>query len=85
MGKKYDYKVEYFNANASQSDIDSGEAGAKVASQMELKLQEMSDNGYEYYGRTTTNVDIEAGCGFGNNQNQPSNVTIPINIFRKEK
>jgi len=85
MANKYEYKVEYFNTNVSQADVDSGEAGNKVASQMELKMQEMSGNGFEYYGRTTSNVKIEAGCSMGGNNNQPSNVTIPINVFRKEK
>ncbi len=82
MTKKYEYKVEYFNANASQADINSGEAGTKVAEQMEQKLKEMSDSGYEYYGRSSVNVNVVVGCG---EKGAGGSRTYPINIFRKEK
>ena len=84
MAKKYDFKVEYLNTNVTQKDIDSGESGRKVANQVEIKLQEMMDNGFEYYGRTTCNVNIKPGCTIGQN-NSPSSVIIHVNIFRKEK
>lgn len=84
--KQYDYKVAYFNANVTQKDLDKGDAGDKVAAQMEIKLQEMMDNNYEYYGITECSVKIESGCGKGfGGKNAPTNVTIPVNIFRKEK
>lgn len=82
---KYHYKVAYINANVSSSDLSNGKAGAKVAEQVEKKINSYMDQGYELYQQFQTNVFVSTGCldglfGGGKAPNQ----AIITTVFRKK-
>jgi hypothetical protein len=59
---KYEYKVDYFRANATPSEVEKGTAGPKVAQQIELKINQRMVAGYEFHQQFNTWVEVKPGC-----------------------
>jgi hypothetical protein len=55
--EKYDYKVDYLAAQVMTSDVQKKVAEQKVAAQLEIKLREWAEKGYEYCNECTISVD----------------------------
>jgi len=82
--KKYDYKVDYISANVSVSDMNTGKAGAKIASQVQEKINGYMSQGYELYQQFHTNVMVSPGCLDGLGGAKTRYETIISTVFRKE-
>jgi len=78
----YTYKVSGIEANISKGDIDKGTAAQKVASQVEIKLDELASEGYEFYREFLVPVKVAKGC-FGSKSKDDTEVHIIMMVFRK--
>ena len=79
----YEYRCVYIETAVSEGDIKSGVAGTKVASQVEIKLTELSEEGYDFYRNFHIPVDINKGC-FGN-KDLPNRLDLNMMVFRRVK
>ena len=81
---KYEYKIDYIEANITDADVKKGIGGAKVTGQVEAKLGEWADRGYEFYRSEVIPLEIhETGC-FGKKTGETSSLRMLMFIFRKE-
>lgn len=78
--EKYEYKVDAIQAAVSEGDIKKGVAGQKVGSQVEVKLGELSRQGYEFYREFPVPVKVATGCG---SKKTVYEVTIIVMVFRR--
>jgi len=80
--EKYEYKVDYLDAKVTASDVSKGNAGQKIASQVEIKLREWVDKGYEYYSQDMVHVDVNPGCMalFGQKSEK---INVMVLVFRR--
>ena len=78
----YTYKVTGIEANISKGDIDKGTAAQKVASQVEIKLDELANEGYEFYREFLVPVKVTSGC-FGSKSDKDPSLQIIMMVFRK--
>lgn len=81
--EEYEYKVDSIQAAISEADLRKGAAGSKVASQVELKLRELSKQGYEYYSEFPVNVTIQRGCR-GRKSDKDNEVQLIMMVFRRK-
>ena len=79
----YEYRCVYIETAVSEGDIKDGAAGRKVASQVEIKLTELSEEGYDFYRNFHIPVDIKKGC-FGNKE-LPDSLNLNMMVFRRVK
>jgi len=78
--ERYEYKVDAIQASVAEGDIKKGEAGAKVGSQVEVKLIELSRQGFEFYREFAVPVKVSTGCG---SKKDNYEVTIIVMVFRR--
>jgi hypothetical protein len=80
--EKYEFKVDYLDAKVTASDVSKGVAGQKIANQVEIKLREWMDKGYEYYSQSMVNVTVHPGCMalFGQ---KTENINVMVLVFRR--
>tara|TARA_B100000676_G_C17928763_1_gene759642 strand:+ start:272 stop:532 length:261 start_codon:yes stop_codon:yes gene_type:complete len=79
----YEYRCVYIETAVSEGDFKDGVAGKKIASQVEIKLTELSEEGYDFYRTFNVPVDIKKGC-FGNKE-LPDNLDLNMMVFRRVK
>lgn len=82
--KKYDYKVDYISANVSVSDMNTGKAGAKIASSTWEAINGYMNHGYELYQQFHTNVMVSPGCFEALWGVKTRYETLITTVFRKE-
>ena len=59
----YEYKCDFIDANVTDKDIRKGSAGSKVTGQVELKLSEWNERGWEFHRSEVIDVSIkDTGC-----------------------
>jgi hypothetical protein len=81
---KYEYKIDYIEANITDADVKKGVGGAKVTGQIEVKLGEWADQGYEFYRSEVIPLEVhKTGC-FGNRTGESTRLRLLMFIFRKE-
>lgn len=82
----YEYKIVTFETNITEGDVRKGQAGAKVAAQVELQLSTLSKQGWEFYSDFPVDVNIKKGCLsriFGGGDG-PDTATVIVLVFRRE-
>lgn len=79
MATQYEYKVVSIQTTITQSDISKNQAGAKVAAQVEIKLQELSKAGWEFYGQYPVDVDVKSGC----TGTKTTSATVLVLVFKR--
>ena len=79
----YKYKVSGIITNVSKGDIDKGTAAQKVASQVEIKLDELAGEGYEFYREFLVPVEVAAGCFGRKSEKKDYDLKIIMMVFRK--
>jgi hypothetical protein len=79
--EKYEYKVDAIQAAVAEGDIRKGVAGAKVGSQVELKLGELARQGYEFYREFAVPVKVARGCV--SPSKNAYEITIIVMVFRR--
>ena len=82
--KKFEYRVDYFNSNVTAAEVEKGTAGAKVAQQVELKINQYMNQGFELYQQFNTRVEVKPGCLSGLMGKKTDYMTITTTVFRKE-
>ena len=82
--KKYEYKVDYFNSNVTAFEVEKKTAGAKVAQQVEQKINQYMSQGFELYQQFNTLVEVKQGCLAGLMGKRTDYITITTTVFRKE-
>ena len=82
--KKYEYKVDYINSNVSASEVSNGSAGNKVAKQVEQKITQHMQEGFELYQQFDSSVKVKQGCLAGLIGRSSEYITITTTVFRKE-
>lgn len=60
--ERYEYKVDFLEAKVTAGDVAKGLAGEKIVNQVEIKLREWVDKGYEYYTQNTITFTVQPGC-----------------------
>jgi hypothetical protein len=80
--ERYKYKVDYLDAKVTASDVSKGSAGQKIANQVEIKLREWADKGFEYYSQGMVDVSVHPGCSalFGQ---KTESINVMVLVFRK--
>ena len=79
--QKWEYKVESIDVQVSDGDMRKGVAGNKIATQVELKIMDLSEAGYEFYGQYPINVDVSGGCF---NNKIVDQYRVLVLIFRRQ-
>ena len=79
---EFEYRVDSIIAQVAEGDVKKGTAGSKVASQVEIKLNELSKQRYEFYREFPVNVDVATGCGGKKGKNDVS-IQIIVMVFRR--
>jgi len=79
--QKWEYKVESIEAQVSEGDIRQGLSGKKIATQVELKIMDLSEAGYDFYGQYPVEVNVSGGC-FGNKD--MGSITVLVLVFRRQ-
>lgn len=82
--KKYEYKVDYFNSNVTEAEVAKKIAGPKIAQQVEQKINQFMNQGFELYQQFNTLVEIKPGCLAGLMGKKADYTTITTTVFRKE-
>ena len=59
---EYEYKVVNFEEECKAGDVRNKTAGKKIASQLELIMQQHSREGWELQGQYRFNVDVKPAC-----------------------
>lgn len=78
--ENFEYKVTDVEVNVTSRDINKEVAGAKVAGQVELKLKEFAQDGWEYYAFIPVSVEIKPGC-LGFSWNSPPKLKNIVQIY----
>ena len=78
--EKYEYKVEYCDIRVTSAEVYQGTAGKKIIAQVEVKLREWADKGYEFYSQSSITFTIQPGCGEGK---QATTREALVLVFRK--
>jgi hypothetical protein len=78
----FEYRVDAIQAAVTEKDITKGVAGKKVAGQVEMKLKELSKEGYEFYREFPVDVKVQKGC-MGVMSKGETNITIIVMVFRR--
>lgn len=87
--EQYEYKVDAIQATVTDADISKGVAGSVVAGQVELKLKELSKQGFEFYREFPVTVKVKEGCFgsvqklFGQGGSKDPTFTIIVMVFRR--
>lgn len=81
---QFEYKCVSIQADVSQADLANKKAGARVSAQVELQLNQLSREGYEYYRHLDVDVLVRSpkGC-FASEAPADKNVTLITMIFRR--
>lgn len=59
----YEYKVDSLQAEITDRSVRDGTASKKVVAQIEVKLREWTDKGFEFYRSDVVEVGVkETGC-----------------------
>lgn len=74
-----DYRVISIETSVTQSDINKGVAGEKVALQVEQTLKTLGREGFEFHNTFPVNVNIKPGC-FGTGS---GSLSILVMVFRR--
>lgn len=82
--KKYQYKVECFRANVTASEVEKDIAGIKVAQQVEQRINELMQQGFEFYRQFNSMVEVKPGCLAGLFGKKKDYIVITTSVFRKE-
>jgi len=81
---RYEYKTDYIEATVTDKDVKKGIAGAKVTAQIETKLTEWGEQGFEFYRSDVVSVEVQETSCFGKPTGETINLSILIFIFRRE-
>jgi len=76
---KYSYKVVPFIGQ-----IKSGQNAGEVSKQLQLVIDQVTQEGWEFYQLTNTNIEVQPGCIASFFGSTVSYVTFDQVIFRKE-
>jgi len=81
---QYEYKVDHISADVNDTDLRKGIAGQKVAGQVEIKISEWTNEGWEFYRSDVVPVTVnKTGC-FGGRTGEGINISILFFVFRRE-
>lgn len=87
---KYEYRVDSIQAAITESDINKNVANQKVSAQVEMKLKELMQQGFEFHSQFPVTVKVNpSGCltlipGIGKLFAGPvAEVTIIVLVFRR--
>ena len=80
--ERYEYKVDYLEVKVTAGDMGKGLAGEKIVSQVEIKMREWVDKGYEYFTQNTIAFTIQPGCMALFGQKTESREMLVL-VFRK--
>lgn len=62
---RYEYKIDSIRVEIVDSSLKDGSWSPKIAGQIETKLREYADHGFEYYRSEVIQVQVKATCCFG--------------------
>ena len=78
---QYDYKVDSIVAGVTEGDLRKGQGGQKVAGQVEIKLNQLAKQGFEFYREFAVDVSVASGCG---SKKESRTIQIIVMVFRRE-
>ncbi len=81
---KYEYKIDYLEAIVTDKDARKGLIGPKTAAQVETKLTEWNEKGWEYYRSDVLRVEVKATSCFGKPTGESVTSNILMFVFRRE-
>ncbi len=81
---RHEYSIDYIEAKVTDTDVEKGIAGQKVTAQVETKLTEWGEKGWDYYRSEVIRVEVQKTNCFGSATGESFNVNILMFVFRRE-
>ena len=81
---KYEYKIDYLEATVTDKDVKKGIAGSKTTAQVETKLTEWNEKGWDYYRSDVLNVVVQMTNCFGKPTGESLTLNILMFVFRRD-
>lgn len=84
MSVRYQYKIDYIEAQVTDKDVKKGIAGSKTTAQVETKLTEWGEKGWEFFRSEVIHVDVKITNCFGKPTGESVTLNILMFVFRQE-
>lgn len=81
---KYEYKIDYIEAQVTDKDVKKGLAGQKTTAQVETKLTDWNEKGWEFFRSEVIHVEVKETNCFGKPTGESFTVNIVMFVFRRE-
>lgn len=81
---RYEYKIDYIEAVVTDKDVAKGIAGQKITAQVETKLTEWGELGWDYYRSEVIRVEVKQTNCFGGTTGKSYVINLLMFIFRRE-
>ena len=81
---RYQYKIDYIEAKVTDKDVKQGIAGQKTTAQVETKLTEWGEKGWEFYRSEVVRVEVAQTNCFGSKTGESFTINIVMFVFRQE-
>lgn len=80
---EYEYRVVSIKTGVTEKDFKKGVASSKIAAQVEIQIQNLAREGFEYYRSFPVNVAVKPGCLKALFGAKIETVEVGVMVFRK--
>jgi hypothetical protein len=81
---KHEFKIDYIEAVVTDKDVLKGIAGQKVTAQVETKLTEWGEQGWDYYRSEVIRIEVLQTNCFGGKTGKAHSLNLLMFVFRRE-
>jgi len=81
---KYEYNVDYLEAEVTDKDVAAGGAWEKITAQTETLLTDKNEQGWEFYRSELISTEIKETSCFGRETGNSYTRRVLIFIFRRQ-